>query len=155
MAASAGRKSRPPRLKLLEGRGNGRDSGGRPVKPEPGFRRLPPVKPDDLSLDAAALWDLIVDELARLQLIKEIDGAALQVACEAYARWRRASAQLAVEGFTYTAASGLVKVNPLCGVVERASAEYRAWMAEFGMSPASESKLGASPDDDGDDNPFA
>jgi len=156
MAANAGRKAAPAGLKLLEGRGRGKDSGGREVVPSPTFKRLPPEKPEDLSDEAEALWEEFVAELQRLQLLKPLDGPALQVAVEAFARWKDASRQLAAEGLTYVAPSGLVKVHPLVGIVERASAEFRAWCAEFGLSPAAERKLSApAGDDDGEENPFA
>jgi P27 family predicted phage terminase small subunit len=155
MAANAGRKSAPPGLKLLQGRGPGRDSGGREVKPTPGFRRLPPTKPAELSPGAALVWDELVAELQRLQLLKPIDGLALQMACEAYVRWREASEQLAAEGMTYTSDTGLRKLNPLVGVVERAASEFRAWCAEFGMTPAAESKLASPEGGPGEENPFA
>ncbi|GIH76150.1 phage terminase small subunit P27 family [Planobispora longispora] len=156
MAANAGRKAAPAGLKLLEGRGKGRDSGGREVTPPPAFRRLPPERPEDLTEEAAALWEEFVDELQRLQLLKPVDGPALQMACEAFARWKEARRILAIEGMTYVAHTGLVKVNPLVGVVERASAEFRAWCAEFGLTPAAEGKLATGAGDDGDEgNPFA
>lgn len=155
MAANAGRKAAPAGLKLIEGRGKGRDSGGREVKPAPGFRRLPPERPDGLGPAAALVWDQLVGELQRLQLLKPIDGPALQMACEAYVRWQAAVDQLAAEGMTYTSDSGLVKLHPLVGVAERAAAEYRAWCAEFGLTPAAESKLTAPESGDGEENPFA
>lgn len=160
MTATKGRKATPPALKLLEGRGTGRDgkardSGGREVAPAPAFRRLPPERPEDLSDAAADLWDEFVAELTRLQLLAPIHGPALEMACEAYARWKEAKERLSFAGMTYTSDTGLVKTHPLVGIVERASAEFRAWCAEFGLSPAAESKL-ASPADDGDkENPFA
>lgn len=154
MAANAGRKSAPAGLKLLQGRGNGTDSGGRKVKATPGFQRLPPKRPAGLSDVAGALWDEVVPQLQRLQLLTPQHGPALQLLCEAYARWRAASKQLADEKLTYTSA-GLRKLNPLVGVVERASAEYRAWCAEFGMTPASENKLASPEGGGGEENPFA
>ncbi|GAA4100869.1 phage terminase small subunit P27 family [Nonomuraea soli] len=156
MAANRGRKPAPAGLKLVEGRGNGKDSGGREVVPPPAFRRLPPERPADLSETAATIWDEFVLELQRLQLLKPVDGPALQMACEAYARWCEGRQLLAAEGMTYLAPSGLTKVHPMVGVVERASAEFRAWCAEFGLTPAAEAKL-VSPagDDDGAENPFA
>ncbi|MFI9558860.1 phage terminase small subunit P27 family [Nonomuraea endophytica] len=155
MAANSGRKAAPAGLKLIEGRSAGRDSGGREVKPPPGFRRLPPTKPAELSDDAALVWDELVAELQRLQLLKSIDGPALQMCCEAYVRWCKASAQLADEGMTYTSDTGLRKLNPLVGIVERASAEYRAWAAEFGLTPAAEGKLVAPESGGGEENPYA
>ncbi|MCK2214278.1 phage terminase small subunit P27 family [Actinomadura sp. ATCC 31491] len=155
MAANAGRKPTPAGLKLVEGRGKGTDSGGRPVKAPPAFRRLPPERPAELSEVAGELWEEFVAELQRLQLLAPVHGPALQLACEAYARWSEARAQLAAEGLTYTSQGGLVKLNPLVGVVERASAEFRAWCAEFGLSPAAEHKLSSPETDPGEENPFA
>ena len=48
-----------------------------------------------------------------------------------------------------------MKLNPLVGVVERASAEFRAWCSEFGLSPAAEHKLSSPETDPGEENPFA
>lgn len=155
MAASAGRKPAPAGLKIIEGRGKGTDSGGRLVKATPAFRRLPPERPAELSDVAGALWEEFVAELQRLQLLAPIHGPALQLACEAYARWRAATEQLAAEGMTYTSDGGLVKLHPLVGVVERSSAEFRAWCSEFGLSPAAENKLASPEADPGEENPFA
>lgn len=155
MAATRGRKPAPPGLKIVEGRGAGKDSGGRPVKPSPGFTRLPPERPAGLSDVADAMWDHLVNELQRLQLLTPQHGPALQLLCEAYARWRQASEELAAEGLTYLSDSGLRKLNPLVGIVERASAEYRAWCAEFGLTPAAENKVAAPESGPGEENPFA
>jgi P27 family predicted phage terminase small subunit len=175
MAASSGRKSRPHGLKLIEGRGNGKDSGGRDLKPPPGFTRLPPEKPDGMSPTAADLWDRIVPELQRLQVTKPIDGPALEMLCETYARWHAArdmrldaerrrvafeSEGKYVEMVLDSDGAGLLGRNsqgwttaPWVGVEERAAKEFRAWCSEFGLTPAAESKIGGG-GDDADDNPF-
>jgi P27 family predicted phage terminase small subunit len=70
-------KPRPVKLKLLEGRGHGRDSGGRKVPEVPLFKRLPPEAPEWLPDEARAEWDRVVPELARLELTKPVDRAAL------------------------------------------------------------------------------
>ena len=36
------------------------------------------------------LWDLVVDQMSTIGLLKPLDGPALQVACENYARWKEA-----------------------------------------------------------------
>lgn len=144
----------PAKLKLLEGRGHGRDSGGRLVQEPPAFKRLPPAKPDDLSEDAAQLWDQFVAELSRLSLVKPLDGAALEILCETYARWKRAKRER-IDLITKGAHGGRV-ADPLVGIEERASKDFRAWCAEFGLTPAAEAKLSTPDADGGDDaNPFA
>lgn len=154
VAANAGRKAKPANLRIVEGRGRGRDSGGRPIRLPPGFRRLPPVKPADLSEDAAEVWDEFVEELQRLQVTKPVDGPALEMACETYARWKTAKRERIAEGLTSENSQGRV-TSPLVGIEERASKEFRAWCAEFGLTPAAEAKL-RSPEanDGGENNPF-
>lgn len=154
MTAASGRKSKPAHLKLLDGRGNGRDSGGRKVPEAPKFDRSVPTKPDDLSPVAAVMWDRIVEELPKADLLKPLDAFALQVGCETFARWHAAKTlrlQQAASGLLAKTSQGM-GVSPLVRVESEASREFRAWCAEFGLTPAAEVKLSASvdPGDNGD-----
>lgn len=151
-----GRTPRPASLKILEGRGNGRDSGGREVKPTPGFIRLPPEPPAFLSGAARELWDQVVPELQRLQLLKPIDQASLTALCLTWDRLCTAQRLVARDGMVIETERGPVK-NPAVLIVEAASKELRAWSAEFGLTPSAEGRLGklAAPDDADNDNPFA
>lgn len=152
--AASGRKSRPAHLKLAGGRGAGKDSGGRDVPEPPAFDRKSPVKPDDLTPVASDMWDAIVAALPKANLLKPLDGYALQVGCETFARWHAAKSTRIKQG-----ASGLLAktsqglgVSPLVRVESEASREFRAWCAEFGLTPAAEVKLSAAVEapDDGD-----
>jgi P27 family predicted phage terminase small subunit len=134
---------RPAALKLLEGRGHGRDSGGREVKAIPGFKRIPPTKPADLAPDAEALWDLVIDEFTRLNLLKQLDGAALEITCATYARWKEADRKCREEGTEIQGEGGWLKRAPWLLTAESASKEFRAYLAEFGLSPSAEGRLSA------------
>lgn len=149
-------KPRPAGLKILEGRGNGRDSGGRPVKLTPGFTRLPPEPPAFLGGSAREMWDQVVAELQRLQLLKPIDRAALTALCLTWDRLCEAQRIVERDGLVLETERGPMK-NPAILIVEAASKELRAWSAEFGLTPSSESRLGSlvPPDDADDDNPFS
>jgi P27 family predicted phage terminase small subunit len=149
-------KPRPANLRLLEGRGNGRDVAGRIVKPAPGFVRLPPIAPEFLTGEARRMWDLVVPELQRLQLLKPIDEAALSAFCLTWERMCTAQARIAREGMILETERGPVK-SPAVLIVEAASKELRAWSSEFGLTPSSESRLGSTKGADGDEdeNPFA
>lgn len=154
MAANQGRKSKPPHLKLLDGRGNGRDSGGRKVADPPKFDRALPVKPEDLSPAAEKMWDLIIEELPKADLLKPLDAFALQVGCETFARWYEAKRLRLLQpnfGLLAKTSQGM-GVSPLVRVESEASREFRAWCSEFGLTPAAEVKLSASvdPGDNGD-----
>jgi P27 family predicted phage terminase small subunit len=161
-----GRTAAPAALRLIGGRSEGRDSGGRKVEPPPAFRRIPPTPPDWLRDEARAEWDRVVPGLARLDLLKEEDHAALAVYCETWATFVEAQADiratgLTVENVTYHANGGessrKVVKNPSVTIAEAASTQLRGWAAHFGLTPSAEGKLGGlnkGPDDD-EPNPFA
>jgi P27 family predicted phage terminase small subunit len=147
-------KPRPTTLKVLEGRGHGRDSGGRAIKPSPAFRRLPPEPPAILEGEALAEWNRIVPELQRLGLTKPLDAASLAAYCLCWQRLVEAQKLVNVEGVLGQNSQGRVR-HPAVAVVEAASKELRGWAAEFGLTPSSEQGLGQreAPNGEGD-NPF-
>jgi P27 family predicted phage terminase small subunit len=153
----AGRPPKPAVLKLIEGRGNGKDTAGRPVKQTPGFVRLPPTPPTWLPTEARDEWERVVPELQRVELLKPIDGAALTSYCLAWARLREATEIVAVEGMVIKADhQGRAQRHPALLTAEAASKELRAWCSEFGLTPSAEQRVGAKRPDDGDQsNPFA
>lgn len=147
-------KPKPPHLKLIEGRGNGRDSGGRLVPQTPKFRRLPPEKPDWLPGEASAEWDRVVGELANIEVLKPVDRAALTAYCLAWDRMVEAQRLVTEEGVLGENSQGRVR-HPAVAIVEAASKELRAWAAEFGFTPSAENKLTVREADDAEEDPFA
>lgn len=171
-------KPRPTHLKLIEGRGNGRDSGGRKVAETPKFRRLPPEPPEWLPAEARAEWDRVVDELANIELLKPVDRASLTAYCLTWQRLVDAQKLIAenetVEVQAVKDSSGevvdVVRLNgygllgknsqgitraPWIAIAEAASKELRAWAAEFGFTPSAENKLSVREADDAEEDPFA
>ena len=147
-------KPRPAALRLIEGRGNGRDSGGRKVAAVPSFKRLPPEAPEWLPPEAAAEWERVVPELARLELVKPVDRAALTAYCLTWDRLVQAQRLVSEEGVLGTNSQGTVR-HPAVAVVEAASKELRAWAGEFGFTPSAEAKLSVQEADDGEADPFS
>lgn len=147
-------KPLPPTLKLIQGRGHGRDSGGRKVPETPKFRRLPPTAPEWLPDEARAEWERVVPELARIELLKPVDRAALTAYCLAWDRMVEAQRVITDEGVLGENSQGRVR-HPAVAVVEAASKELRAWAAEFGFTPSAENKLSVREADDADEDPFA
>lgn len=148
--------AKPHGLKILEGRGPGRDSGGRSIKPPPAFVRLAPEAPEHLSPEARAEWDRVVPELQRLQLTKPVDRASLAAYCEAWSRFVEARMTIAVDGMYLRGAGGMpIKKHPAVLILEAASKELRAWAGQFGLTPAAEANLGSGPaGDDDDEDPY-
>jgi P27 family predicted phage terminase small subunit len=145
-------KPRPAKLRLLNGRHDGVDSGGRRVEPGPEFRRLPPTMPAELSSEAREHWALLIEELTRLELVKEIDAGALAAGCEAWARFIRATRLINSLSDEQLYEGG--RRHPALLTAETASREYRAWAAEFGLTPSSEGRLAPRKETDGESNPF-
>ena len=77
----------PAGLKLLQGRSEGRGSGGRPVPLSAKFVREAPEPPARLSGEGLAEWHGVVPGLERLDLLKVEDQAVLATYCETYARF--------------------------------------------------------------------
>jgi len=148
-SANSGRRSAPRALKLLEGRAEGRDSGGREVPATPGFVRLAPEPPTWLGDHARAMWELVVPELQRLQLVKPIDAASLSAYCEMWELFVTATDEVHRSGLVVKNRSvkkdGTESVwytqNPAVGIQTKAQAAIRGWAQEFGLSPAAESRV--------------
>ncbi|MFD8596980.1 phage terminase small subunit P27 family [Kitasatospora sp. NPDC059646] len=150
-----GRTAQPAALRLLKGRGDGKDSAGREVNPGPAFVRVPPNPPTWLNREAAAEWKRVVPGLARLGLLKPEDRAALAAYCEAWAQFVEATTLLKTEGLTIEAKQGVLP-HPLVGIQRAAGRELRAWAAHFGLTPSTEQALARGADDGtNEDNPFA
>lgn len=154
----------PPSLKLLQGRAEGRDSGGRKVAPPPAFRRIPPNPPTWLSREAKAEWKRVAPGLTRLNLLKEEDRAAFTTYCETWATYVEALKDVRKNGFTVEntstrkdgSESSWTTKNPAVGVMETAAAQLRSWCHEFGLTPSAEGRVSRGDGDDPDDeNPFS
>lgn len=145
----------PANLLLLNGRGNGTDSGGRKVKATPEFRRIAPKPPSWLSREAAAEWRRVAPGLQRLDLLKEEDRATLAAYCETWATFVLATRLVATEGLTIEAKQGTL-AHPAVAIARNAGRELRAFAGQFGLTPVAEMALGKVGDDGPEDeNPFS
>lgn len=110
-----------------------------------------PTAPDHLSPEALEEWARVTPLLLDLGLITEIDRAAIAAYCQAYGRWVRAEktiARLNGEGGG-DGHAGEVDVTP-SGYRQISVHEQRSnraqeimgkYMAEFGMTPSSRSRV--------------
>lgn len=148
------RAAQPAALKLLHGRGEGKDSAGRPVHEGPAFRRVPPEAPEDMTPAARAVWDRVVPELSRLDLLKDGDREVLVTYCEQWAVHEAATRTVRQEGLFIDAKQGML-THPAVGIQRAAAKELRAIAAHFGLTPSTEQALArGSENDDDEDNPF-
>jgi P27 family predicted phage terminase small subunit len=120
---------------------------------------LPPM-PQHLAPEARKEWKRITPELLQLNLLTRIDRAALELYCRAYGRLQQVEralsarqAQLVAEGQDATDAllqatpTGFVRESALSRQAESLSQQVDRYLASFGMSPSSRSRVTASRND--------
>lgn len=102
-----GRQKGPVELRVLHGRREGYDSGGRPIEMPPPFDKAgaggsAPVPPDYLSPYAREVWDRSIPQLVRMKLTKAEDFATLAAYCEAVSQFRECTIDIARNGTVLT-----------------------------------------------------
>jgi P27 family predicted phage terminase small subunit len=133
----SGRKPKPTHLKVLEG-----NPGKRPLnRNEPKPRPAVPTCPRHLSAEAKREWRRVTPLLDTLGLLTEIDRAALAMYCEAWNRWVDAEEALKEYGVMVKSPNGFPMQSPYLAVANKAMEQMRALLAEFGMSPASRTRI--------------
>ncbi len=80
-------------------------------------------------------------ELLNLGLLTSIDRMALAAYCQLYARWVKAEEQLAKTGLVVRSPAGYPIQNPYVGIANTALKLLHSFGIEFGLSPASRSRL--------------
>jgi P27 family predicted phage terminase small subunit len=133
------------------------------VKGNPGKRKLPknepkpessaPPPPADLGPDGVKEWQRIVEPLARLGLMTDLDVLALAAYCDAADTWMRARRifeQLAgaspkTGAFMVRTPNGSVQIAPIVSVIRTARADMVRFAAEFGMTPSARAGMEVDP----------
>jgi len=106
--------------------------------PKPGKHLMP---------DALKEWKRITVELEKLGLISKIDKAALEVYCQAYARWVRAELKMkefGEAGEISETPNGFQQMSAWLTISNRAVDQMKAFLTEFGMSPSSRGRVTTS-----------
>lgn len=137
----AGRRPTPTALKVLRG-----NPGRRPInKAEP--KPAGPVgdAPDDLEPEARAFWDRVVRELPA-GVLTAADREGLRIAAMRFGEFLHCAAAVREQGRVLVIRDdkGNVKgvySNPYVSQASAAAREVRAWLVEFGLTPAARSKV--------------
>ena len=86
-------------------------------------------------------WRRVSKELLALGLVSKIDGAALGGYCDAYGRWAEAAGKLQEFGLIFKPPSGYPMPSPYLAILTTALDQMRAFLTEFGMTPASRTRV--------------
>jgi P27 family predicted phage terminase small subunit len=145
---------KPDHLKLVTG-----NPGKRPIsKDAPKPKRQIPSAPAHLSDRAKVAWGMLSVLLDRIGVLTEADPMALEQLCETYADILAARQTIQEEGRYQTvetkAGGVMVRVHPAVSDVADSDRRFRAWLNEFGLTPAARSKVRAA-DGDEEADPLA
>ena len=109
----------------------------------------PPVgakMPEGLSDEAQKQWSRVAPMLEQAGILTEIDADALELYCEAYARWRHANAQIAKFGVVVKSPNANFPIqSPYLAISNKAFEQMRQIIAEFGMTPSSRTRVSRAP----------
>ena len=148
----------PIPLRILKGRGNGKDVAGRPIPKVPAFERCAPEAPGWLDPEALAEWERVVPGLDAVGSIKPEDRGIITARCVAWSRAVHAEAIIAAEGCTVVnPQSGRLATHPAVYIAAAAWRDVVKFGAPLGLDPSSEVNLATPAVDNNDDecNPFA
>lgn len=143
-----GRKPKPTRLKELEGNPGKRRLNTSELRPP--VPAAMPYAPKFVNAEAKREWNRMVSILLGMGLYTEVDHAALAMYCQAWGRWVDAEQKLKQTGMVLTSKeTGVVYQNPYLSIANKAWAQMRQMLSEFGLSPAERSRLHTpTPDDE-------
>jgi len=132
-----GRKPKPTHLKLLAGNPGRRPLNTREPKPKPG---LPPCPPN-VKGEARAAWRRISRMLREVGVGTQLDREAMVLLVEAWQTWVTATTTLRQSGLLIKSPSGYLLQNPLLAIANKAHEQLVRLLAEFGMTPASRTRI--------------
>ena len=140
-----GRKPFPTQLHVINGNPSKKNLNTNEPKPKP----IPPDCPAWIKPEGKKLWKQLMPELERLGLMTIVDGGAFAAACQSWAEYVGYLRVLKKNGETYEYTNKFGATNimprPEVAMKDRALANYRAFCAEFGLTPASRVRLGTKP----------
>ena len=138
-----GPPKKPTAQKILEG-----NPGKYPLpKNEPKLHAAIPTMPVAVGRDVVARieWEDITSLLFEHGMITSIDGKAIAIYCLAFSEWTEARAVLEENGKTQVSErTGFELKSPWIAIRDKADDVMRRMLAEFGMTPASRTKVTAA-----------
>ena len=138
----------PTALRVLSGNPSKRPLPTNEPQPELGADM-----PDWLSDEAKAHWGVVSKQLHDVGVLTKMDGVALGLYCEAFARWKHANEQVIKCGPVVKAPSGFPVQSPFLSIANKAWEQMLRILLEFGMTPASRSRVVSAKQED-EESPY-
>lgn len=133
-------------MKVVEG--TYREDRANPKEPKPKTENV--KVPGWLSPKAKTIFKSLREKLLDSKVLTNLDANALELLADAYHEYREARDQVEKEGRTYegTTENGdrLIRTHPAVYIADAAWKRAQKMMSEFGLTPASRSKVSAEID---------
>lgn len=137
LMGARGPKPKPSQLRKAQG-----NPGRKKIsKNEPKPAIAVPYCPNHLTLRAKQEWKRVAPLLAKLGLLTKLDRGALAAYCQAYATWAKACCKVKRQGELILTTNGNLQQNPWIWIANRALDQMNKYISEFGLSPASRSRI--------------
>ena len=131
-----GRAPRPTKLKILQGEPN----KDRINENEPDAPKGRPPMPRGLDAIGKKAWVGLCESLEALDILSVVDGPAIEVYAQTYSGYHVARKHVEKYGQVITE-NGYMKRNPACAEMHQHKGELLRLLTEFGLTPASRSRL--------------
>lgn len=136
--AGRGRKPKPTAKKELAGNPGKRGLN----KSEPQFSKITNVEPPEwLSDRASTMWNMIVPELLRENVVALTDLHNVEAFCVAYDNWRMAQESIQENGIVVAGATGGPMKNPALTAANETMRQMVTFGSMLGLDPASRTRL--------------
>lgn len=103
-----------------------------------------PDMPPGLTEDAAKIWDEVVAELEKLNVLARVDNHLIAIYCNTVARAQKMQRHLDEHGYTYVTRGRngeMERARPQVAILETCEKQMRAFAQEWGMSAAARGRL--------------
>jgi P27 family predicted phage terminase small subunit len=141
----AGRKPKPTALKKLAGNPGKRPLNENEPKPDRANIKLPRGR---LPKEGQRIWKLLAPKMVELGILTEIDLPAFEMMCIHYALAREAMEEIIERGMLIEDRDKQPRKNPAYQLYRENSNAFKQYLAEFGLTPSSRSRIGALPMED-------
>lgn len=142
--AKPGPAPKPTALKVVKG-----NPGKRPLpKNEPKYEAVVkiPTPPSWLSKEGKAHYKRLATRLVKANVLTTNDTESLAILADAYATFIYAQKEIQKKGATVGGVKSQSKLNPYLSIADKAWLKIKALTPEFGMTPASRTRIETLPE---------
>ncbi|MGJ0625550.1 phage terminase small subunit P27 family [Xenorhabdus bovienii] len=140
----------PTHLRLVKGNPSKRPINKNEPQPE---KRVPPT-PKHFTKQGKYWFKRLSEQLLGIGVLTELDGKALEMLVDAYVDYRKVKEALdnseVTKAITTTTGDARIKPSDFLAECREGRKEIRGWLQEFGMTPASRTKVSISESDKSD-----